>query len=44
MNSRLDEAVENASERVDQVALRVQRPDDRASKTMDDMRITRIYP
>ena len=44
MNSRLDEAVENASERVDQVALRVQRPDDRASKTMNDMRITRIFP
>lgn len=44
MNSRLDEAVENASERVDQVALRVQRPDSRGSKTMDDMRITRIFP
>ncbi len=44
MNSRLDEAVENASERVDQVALRVQRPDSRAPKMMDDARITRIFP
>ncbi len=44
MNSRLDEAVENASERVDQVVLRVQRPEARRSKMMDDARITGMFP
>ncbi len=44
MNSRLDEAVENASERVDQVVLRVQRQEDPGPGTMDDIRITRLFP